>query len=151
MAQLGPRRTSLQHLSRELFLFILSGCIAAAVDYGTYRLLLTFELSPSLARAGSYIAGSTTAFLINRKWAFKGNGSSSEALRGAVTYLAIFFVIVGSNWLLLETFHGWANALFWAWFLSQGIGTTLNFLLQKLFVFRAGTGFRPAPATATGG
>ena len=46
-------------------------------------------------------------------------------------------MIVWSNWAFLGAFGSWSGAVFWAWFLSQGIGTSLNFLLQKLFVFRA--------------
>lgn len=137
MADPALRRASLQRSSRQLLFFVLSGCIAAVVDYGAYRLLLAADVEPSLARAGSYIAGSTTAFLLNRRWAFDGDGSRSEALRGAVTYLVVFGVIVGSNWAFLCAFGSWSGAVFWAWFLSQGIGTSLNFLLQKLFVFRA--------------
>ena len=49
----------------------------------------------------------------------------------------MFGVIVWSNWAFLGAFGSWSGAVFWAWFLSQGIGTSLNFLLQKLFVFRA--------------
>ena len=82
MAEPALRRASLQRSSRQLLFFVLSGCIAAVVDYGAYRLLLAVDVAASLARAGSYIAGSTTAFLLNRRWAFDGDGSRSEALRG---------------------------------------------------------------------
>lgn len=140
MAESSYLRASLQRSSRQLLLFVIFGCIAAVVDYSAYRLLLAFDVLPSFARAGSYIAGSTTAFLLNRQWAFSGDGSRSEALRGTATYLVVFFVIVGSNWLFLGVFDGWSGALFWAWFLSQGLGTSLNFLVQKLFVFRTRTG-----------
>lgn len=137
MSEISHIRTSLHRLSREATLFILFGCFAAVVDYGSYRLLVALDLSPSLARASSYAVGSATAFMLNRKWAFKGDGSRSELLRGAGTYLFVFLVIVGSNWLFLAGFEGWQNALFLAWFLSQALGTSLNFLIQKLFVFRA--------------
>src|SRR5699024_5136359 len=98
---------------------------------------------PSLARAGSYIAGSTTAFLLNRRWAFDGDGSRSEALRGAVTYLVVFGVIVGSNWAFLGAFGSWSGAVFWAWFLSQGAAPSLNCLLPKSAACRARSAHPP--------
>lgn len=129
-------RTSLRLLVNQAAFFILFGCFAAVVDYSSYRLLIALDLAPSVARASSYVAGSTTAFILNRRWAFRGNGSRAEMVRGASTYLLVFLVIVGSNWLFLHLFNGWESALPLAWFLSQAIGTTLNFFTQKLFVFR---------------
>ncbi len=53
-------------LKTQIVRFVLTGGLSAVVDFGLYLLLLAVGLPLNLAKAISFIAGTTTAYLINR-------------------------------------------------------------------------------------
>lgn len=122
---------------RRVFSFTLVGVLAAGVDFGTLWLLLQLGLIPPLSRAGSYVAGSTFAYYLNSYVTFSGNRSPAEKTRAAVSYLVCWSLAVGVNSLFRWWFDSMDNLVFWAWFVSQGCATCVNYLLQRLWVFRS--------------
>jgi putative flippase GtrA len=92
-----------------------------------------------LAKAVSFIAGTTTAYFLNRKYTFAaGHTGGAGQLGGfALLYTVTFFVNVGTNALLLTLLpaSGWEIAL--AWVIAQGTATTINFVMLRTVVFRA--------------
>lgn len=124
-------------LLAQLVRFVLIGGFCALVDFGIYWLLLQAGLWVHLAKALSFIAGTTTAYFLNRRFTFTGARGGAGQLGGFVLlYTVTFFVNVGTNAValyLLPEFR-WKVAL--AWVIAQGTATTINFVMLKWVVFR---------------
>jgi putative flippase GtrA len=116
--------------------FVLFGVLAAGVDFGIYQLLLNLGLWADLAKAISFICGTVTAYLLNRRWTFDAAGGTAPALRFATLYTVTFFVNVGVNALFLHLLAGHAWHVPVAWVIAQGTATVINFVLLRTVVFR---------------
>jgi putative flippase GtrA len=117
--------------------FVVFGVISAGVDFGIYELLLHFGLWADLAKAISFIFGTITAYVLNRRWTFDSKGGAAPAFRFAILYSTTFFVNVGVNaaGLALLPSAGWRVPV--AWVIAQAVATVINFVLLRTVVFRA--------------
>lgn len=129
-------------LAVQLIRFVGIGGFCAIIDFGTYHGLraLGMDVSPwiDLARAMSFIAGTTTAFFLNRAFTFAGGRrKGAHQISGFVAlYTVTFFVAVGMNrWMLhLLPESAWKVTL--SWVVSQATATVINFVMLKWVVFR---------------
>lgn len=125
-------------LPNQLLRFLVVGGLCALVDSGCYWTLLQVGTWVHLAKALSFIAGTTAAFFLNRRFTFKvANGGMSQAGGYALLYTVTFFVNVGVNALVLQLLPAfrWEYAL--AWVVAQGAATVINFVMLRTVVFRA--------------
>ncbi|HWM05873.1 MAG TPA: GtrA family protein [Actinophytocola sp.] len=126
-------------LVNQLGRFVLIGGFCALVDFGVYQGLLALGWWVHLAKALSFIAGTTTAYFLNRRFTFAAGRTDGAGQVGgfAALYTVTFFVNVGTNALLLTLLppSGWEIALAWA--VAQGTATTINFVMLRTVVFRA--------------
>ncbi|WP_409328837.1 GtrA family protein [Trujillonella humicola] len=131
----GPtgRRTGLVD---QLVRFVAVGLLGAVVDLTVYTLSLHLGMWTTAARALSFVCGTTTAYVLNRRWAFRVEGSAKRATGFAVLYTTTFFVILGVNALALAVLPESSWRITLAWALSQGVGTAVNFVMLRLVVFR---------------
>jgi putative flippase GtrA len=123
-------------LSTQLIRFVLVGGVAFVVDLGSYQALLAIGLWVHLAKALAFVAGTSTAYLINRRWTFPGRGGSTEYASIIALYGLTFVVQVGTNALmlaLLPPFHGEFTCAF---IVAQGLATVINFIVQRTVIFR---------------
>ncbi|RBY89876.1 GtrA family protein [Blastococcus sp. TF02A-26] len=129
----GGRRGLVQQLVR----FAAVGLVGAVVDLSVYSLALHLGGGTTASRALSFIAGTTTAYVLNRRWAFQVEGGARRATGFALLYGTTFFVILGVNALALAVLpeSSWRVTLAWA--VSQGFGTAVNFVMLRLVVFRS--------------
>ena len=121
----------------QLVRFGIVGAGSALVDLGVYLLGLHLGLATYAARALSFGAGTTTAYALNRRWAFGVESSRRRALGFALLYGTTFFVILGVNALALAVLPESSWRITLAWALSQGFGTAVNFVVLRLVVFRS--------------
>ncbi|TFV53500.1 GtrA family protein [Blastococcus sp. TF02A_35] len=121
----------------QLVRFAAVGAVSALVDLGVYTLGLHLGLPTYAARAISFAAGTTTAYVLNRRWAFGVSGGRRRAASFALLYGTTFVVILATNALALATLPGSSWRVTLAWALSQGLGTAVNFVVLRLVVFRA--------------
>ncbi|WP_152363180.1 GtrA family protein [Microlunatus speluncae] len=130
-------------LGQQLFRFVATGGLSAIVDFGSWTLLTMLGLNTSIAKAIGFVLGTTTAYLINRRWTFKATHSARRFIAVFVLYLVTFFLNTGLTllvfWLLQE--HGPANlpqlgAQVIAFVIGQGAATTVNFIVQRFLIFR---------------
>src|SRR3954468_12406512 len=107
-------------LMGQLVRFVVVGVFSAAVDLSVYTLALHLGLYVHAARALSFICGTSTAYALNRRWAFGVEGGRCRALGFVLLYGTTFFVILRVNALALAVLpeHWWTVTLAWA--LSQG-------------------------------
>jgi putative flippase GtrA len=119
--------------------FVLVGSLSAVVDYGIYQLLLHVDLHAAFAKAISFICGTTTAYLLNKRFTFDApaTGGAGRFTGFLVLYGTTFFVNVGVNQLALHLIaDGTTARTTIAWVLAQGAATTINFLVLRTVVFR---------------
>jgi putative flippase GtrA len=122
--------------------FVAFGVLSAAVDFGVYQLFLHWGTWPNLAKAISFVFGTVTAYLLNRKWTFGSAGGAAPATKFALLYSVTFFVNVGVNALGLHllTVSRWQVPV--AWVIAQGTATIINFVMLRTVVFRDTAGGR---------
>jgi putative flippase GtrA len=125
-------------LVNQLVRFVLIGGFCALVDFGVYQGLLALDLWVHLAKALSFIAGTTTAFFLNRRFTFAaGRGGVGQVGGFALLYTVTFFVNVGVNALMLHWLPEFSWRITVAWVIAQGIATVINFVMLRTVVFRA--------------
>jgi putative flippase GtrA len=98
-----------------------------------------FGLGHTPAKALSFVAGTTTAYLINRRWTFGAAGSAKTFVGVLVLYGSTFVVQVGLFSLLYPSLYdrwGYTAAQVVAFVIAQGVATTVNFIVQRTVIFR---------------
>jgi len=127
-------------LRTQLVRFVLTGALSAVVDFGLLNLLMLVGLGHTPAKALSFVAGTTTAYLINRRWTFRAEPSTRRFL-AVVGLYALTFVLQVGLWSVLYVWlpaaglsEVWVRVV--GFVIAQGVATTVNFLVQRLVIFR---------------
>ena len=133
-------RTTQLPLGTQLLRFVATGGLSAIVDYGLLLALSALGLDPRAAKALSFVAGTTTAYLINRRWTFQAEPSKRRFAAVVGLYAVTFAVQVGLFALLYPWVLGWSGSVLAAstvgFVIAQGVATTVNFVVQRTVIFR---------------
>lgn len=124
-------------LKTQIIRFVATGGLSAIVDFGLYVFLYkVVGLDLSVAKAISFIAGTTTAYLINRRWTFKAEPSRARFIAVVALYAVTFAVQVGLNAAMLHFLpdQWWQIPL--AFVIAQGTATVINFIVQRAVIFK---------------
>ncbi len=133
-------------LRTQLVRFVLTGGLSAIVDYGLLVVLMAFGLDHTPAKILSFIAGTTTAYLINRRWTFNSDGSRRKFAAVMALYALTFVLQVG----IFTPLYPWLVSLGlgaefmpkmnWAqlfgFVVAQGVATAVNFVVQRSVIFK---------------
>jgi putative flippase GtrA len=123
-------------LKTQVWRFIITGGLSAIVDYGLYVALLATGLHVNVAKTLSFIAGTTTAYLINRRWTFQAPPSRARFIAVVALYALTYAVQVGINYLLYLQFENRPWQVPVAFVIAQGTATIINFVVQRSVIFR---------------
>ena len=123
-------------LTTQIWRFVVTGGLSAIVDFGLYVLLLWAGLHVNVAKTISFIAGTTTAYLINRRWTFQAPPSSARFLAVCALYAVTYAVQVGINYVFYMQFESQPWRVPMAYVIAQGTATVINFVVQRAVIFR---------------
>jgi len=133
-------RESALPLPAQLTRFIITGGFSAIVDFGLLVILMALGLGHTPAKAISFIAGTTTAYLINRRWTFRASPSTRRFVAVVVLYAVTFALQVGLFSILFTLLTAQSlsqlSVQIIAFVIAQGIATTVNFIVQRSVIFR---------------
>jgi putative flippase GtrA len=133
-------RESALSLRDQLVRLVLTGGLSAIVDFGLLVTLMAIGLSHTPAKALSFLAGTTTAYLINRRWTFRASPSTRRFLAVVALYAITFALQVGLFSLLYVwlTDQGLRRVVVQviAFVIAQGVATTVNFAVQRSVIFK---------------
>lgn len=124
-------------LKTQLLRFVLTGGFSAVVDFGLLRLLSeVFGIQVDAAKALSFVAGTLTAYLINRRWTFGATPSRSRFLKVMALYALTFVVQVGVFHVVFSALDDTPRTKLIAFVIAQGTATVINFIVQRVWIFR---------------
>ena len=125
-------------LRTAIIRFVVTGAGSAVLDFGL-TMLLQYGLhwDPAYAKALGFVAGTTTAYLINRRWTFRAEPSAARFVAVMLLYLATFAVQVGI-YAAFENLWATDNKLMSAvsFAIAQGTATVVNFVVQRAVIFK---------------
>ena len=119
---------------KQIYRFTIVGILNTIVGYGTFFLLLHFNLYYVFALLISHIVGVTHSFIWNKIWTFKSKGNLKiEFLRFISVYGVVFVVNLMILALIVEKlmFDPRIGQIF-----ALGIITIISFFGHKYFSFR---------------
>ncbi len=120
----------------QLTRFVAVGVLSALVDFGIYHALLGLGVWVHGAKAVSFICGTTTAYLLNRRFTFSVAGGRARLAGFMLLYGTTFALNIGMNALMLAVLPAMPFRVSVAWVIAQGTATVVNFVMLRTVVFR---------------
>jgi putative flippase GtrA len=126
------------NLGTQVWRFLVTGGLAAVVDFGLYLALLDVGLHVNVAKTISFIVGTMTAYLINRRWTFQAPPSTARFVAVCALYAVTYAVQVCINYLFYVAWDEKPWRVPVAFVIAQGTATVINFVVQRIVIFRLG-------------
>ncbi len=127
------------HLRKQIVLFVVIGGFCGVIDFGLTAVLgkeLGFPLF--WAKAVGFVAGTATAYVLNRRFTFQAPPSHRRLVAVWILYIVTFAVQEGIFNGVLVAWPPEKNLLHMlvAYVLAQGTATVINFVVQRVVIFK---------------
>lgn len=121
------------HEASKVVKFCISGGIGTFTDFVLY-VLLSSQLDITFSKCCSMLVSCVISFFLNKSWTFqvKGKADTKQVIRYVVSQILNICVNVSSNTGVYRIFH----KKILAYLVATFAGMTVNFLLQRFFVFK---------------
>lgn len=128
-------------LGNQALRFLAVGIVSAIVDYGLLQLFMhVLDMHYPVAKAISFVFGTLTAYLLNRRYTFQ----AEHSWRNFLTVMALYGLMFAVQWGLFTAVTafllGHDFSQFWAstigFVIGQGVATVTNFVVQRTVIFR---------------
>lgn len=127
-------------LVQQIIRYFGTGVMSAVVDFGLLLILMAVGVGYTPAKATSFIAGTITAYSLNRRFTFKAQPSRRRFVLTMLTYVITFALQVG---IFSKLFPLLANEHLprlvvqtISFVFGQGAATVANFSMQRWLIFR---------------
>lgn len=124
-------------LVTQLSRFVAIGVLCALVDFAVYHGLLAAGTWVHAAKAVSFVAGTVTAYLLNRRFTFATSAGQGRLAGFVLLYATTFALNIGVNALALAMLPAMPLRITAAWVVAQGTATAVNFVMLRTVVFRS--------------
>ena len=124
------------NLGTQVWRFVVTGGLAAIVDFGLYVALLAAGFHVNIAKTISFVVGTTAAYLINRRWTFQAPPSRARFIAVMMLYALTYAVQIGINYLFYTAWDEKPWRVPVAFVIAQGTATVINFVVQRAVIFR---------------
>ncbi|HSK62088.1 MAG TPA: GtrA family protein [Actinomycetospora sp.] len=119
--------------------FLATGLVVLPLSLGLHLVAVRAGLDVHVSRVLTYVVGTALVTVLHRRWTFGAPGVRGATLWVAGLYATTFVVVVLTHGLAIALLPAVVAAP-WvvgtAWLVSQGLGTAVNFLVLRGFVFR---------------
>ncbi len=123
-----------RQLRVQFLKFIALGVMNTAVSLIVIYVLMKIGLNYRLSNFIGYIAGLINSFIFNKVWVFK---TKKNLIKEGLTFIIVFALCYGVQYLmLLLMVERYDINKYVSQFLSMGIYTFLNFILNRIFTFK---------------
>ena len=123
-----------RQLRVQFLKFIALGVMNTAVSLIVIYVLIKIGLNYRLSNFIGYIAGLINSFIFNKVWVFK---TKKNLIKEGLTFIIVFALCYGVQYLmLLLMVERYDINKYVSQFLSMGIYTFLNFILNRIFTFK---------------
>ena len=137
-----PGALDVEHvgLVQQIIRYFGTGLMSAVVDFGLLLILMALGVGYMPAKAVSFVAGTSTAYALNRRFTFKAQPSRRRVVLTMLTYGLTFALQVGIFTKLFPLLAAERLPEFLVQSISfvfgQGAATVANFSLQRWLIFR---------------
>lgn len=130
-------------LGQQAVRYLGTGLMAAVVDFGLLLVLMAIGVGYTPAKAVSFVAGTVTAYSLNRRFTFRAQPSRRRFVLTMLTYALTFVLQVGIFSRLFPLLAAERLPEFLVQSISfvfgQGAATVANFAMQRWLIFRPTT------------
>lgn len=138
-------------LVQQAIRYLGTGLMSAVVDFGLLLVLMAIGVGYTPAKAVSFVAGTVTAYSLNRRFTFRAQPSRRRFVLTMLTYVLTFTLQVGIFTRLFPLLAAERLPEFLVQAISfvfgQGAATVANFALQRWVIFRPSTPKEPSDVT----
>lgn len=122
-----------KEIRREIVFYVIVGILSVVIDFLSYNFLNNiFYLDNSNSKRLSYLIGSTSSFLLNKKITFKSPKKTfKEPILFSIVYLISFVLNSVTHDILLEYIDGSCPFI-----IATFISVIINYIGQKFVVFK---------------
>lgn len=117
----------------KILRFFVCGGTSTLIDFILY-FLLSILLDVSLAKFISMTVSCIVSFFLNKRWTFQIR--QKPALGQVFKFIAAQILNISANVLSNAWFYNIIHKKIPAYLFATALGTTINFLLQRFFVFK---------------